>query len=102
MKANIEKSGVGRGFETDAKNIEQARATLGKADERIETLESELRKKQATIRRLLSDDALSSEELAELKELVWLFHLGLPDSCECEICAEVEQSRRELRRIIPG
>ena len=87
---------------TEASNevIGQVRAELAKADERIATLESELGKRQATIKRLLSDDLLSSEEVTELKELVWQFHRGLPGGCTCYVCLEVEQSRKELEGLI--
>ena len=96
MKANTDKLKVGRSSKVDAGIIKQVRAELAKADERIATLESELRKRQATIKRLLSDDLLSSEELTELKELVWQFHRSLPGGCTCNVCLEVEQSRTEL------
>ena len=97
MKARIDKIGDRRGFTADAENIEQVRATLAKADQRIATLESKLREKQATIKRLLSDDARSNEELANLKEMISLNHSSRSAFCECDICTEVERSHAELR-----
>ena len=58
------------------------RATLVKADERVATLESELARVRATLRLLLADDLRTCEELAELQEMIWGYHRGLPGSCE--------------------
>ncbi len=76
--------------------VEHLRAELATANERIEALESELTKARKTISRLLADDLRSSEELAELKEMIWRAHRGLPGGCKCDICDEVYQSRSEL------
>ena len=76
--------------------VEHLRAELATANKRIEALESELTKARKTISRLLADDVRSSEELAELKQLIWRAHRGLPGGCKCDICDEVDQSRSEL------
>ena len=76
--------------------VEQLRAELATANERIEALESELTKGRKTISRFLGDDAETSEELAELKQMIWRAHRGLPGGCKCDICDEVDQSRSVL------
>ncbi len=94
-----------RDFKTFSKGasqtVKQVQDELASAMDRVLTLESELTLKQQAIARLLSDDCQSAEEIAGLQEVIWQSHLGLPASCECEICAEVERSRTELRGIIP-
>ena len=80
--------------------VEYLRAELATANQRIEALESELTKGRKTISRLLADDLRSSEELADLKEMIWRAHRGLPGGCKCDICDEVDQSRSELGGFI--
>ena len=87
-------------IEASSEVIERVRAKFAKMDHRIATLQSELNKKQATVTALLSDDIRTNEELAELKELVWTFHRGLPDGCKCNICTEVERSQTELKGLL--
>ena len=89
----------GSSVEASNEVIEQIRAKLTKADDRIATLQSELKKKQASVSALLVDDVRSSEELAELKEMVWTSHRGLTEGCKCNICVEVERSRTELEGL---
>ncbi len=86
--------------ETSNEVIEQIRVRLAKTDAQIATLQSELKKKQASVSTLLSDDVRNNEELAELKELLWTSHRGLPDGCKCKFCAEVERSRTELDGLL--
>ena len=87
-----------KGLESEAhpKVVEQFQAELALAESRITTLESELRDNREAIFRLLADDVRNSEEIVQLKEMVWSSHRGLPDGCECDVCLEVEQSRTEL------
>ena len=86
--------------EASDEDIKQVRSELAKVDARIATLQSELEKKQASINALLTDDVRSNEEIADLKELVWTFHRGLPDACKCDNCVEVERSRTELEGLL--
>ena len=76
--------------------IEKLRAELAKAKDRIATLESELATNRTALTRLLADDLRTCEELAQLQEVIWGYHRGLPGGCTCEVCLEVEQSRREI------
>ncbi len=92
MKNSLKGTGTGRVPE----NIEKLRADLTTANQLIQALESELTKAQETTSRLLADDVRSSEEIAELKQLIWQSHRGLPGGCKCDICDEVDQSRSEL------
>ena len=73
---------------------------LAKADERIASLESELVRNRAALNLLLADDLQQCEELAELQNVIWGYHRGLPGDCECNICVEVEQRQRELKGLI--
>ena len=93
---NMEPYFKNRGLQADAEFIEQLENELGTATERIATLESELTNGQKTISHLLADDLRNSEENAQLKEMIWTFHQGPSGDCECNVCAEVEQSRTEL------
>ena len=90
----------GTGTGPAPENIEQLRAKLAKAEERVATLESELVRKRQALNRLLSDDLQTSQELAELQEMIWAYHQGLPGDCACDVCANVERSRRELEGLI--
>ena len=88
---------------TEASNevIEQVRAKLAKADDRIASLESDLKMKQASLSALIAEDARSSEEIGELKELLRASHSNRPEGgCECNICVEVELSRTELEGLL--
>ena len=76
-------------------NIE-LRAELATAKDRIATLESELANKREVVSRLLADDLRTCEELAQLQEMIWGYHRGRPGRCTCDVCVEVEQSRREI------
>ena len=80
--------------------LDQVRTKFAEMDNRIATLQSELTKKQATVSALLANDVRTNEELAELKKLIWTFHLGLPEGCKCNVCAEVERSRTELQGLL--
>ena len=57
-------------------------------------------KKQSVINRLLSDDAQSSEKVAELLEIIRDLHRKTLGGCQCDICTEVEQSQKELEGVI--
>ena len=94
---------------TDLSNevIEPLGTLLAKADERIASLESELLRNRealvsnrAALNLLLTDDLQTCEELAELQNVIWGYHRGLPGDCECNICVEVEQRQRELKGFI--
>ncbi len=95
LKADCHSSNTGAATEI----IEQVRARLAKADDRIAALQSELRKKHLSVRSLFSDD-FPTEEVAKIKELVWTFHRGLPGGCQCNLCGEVERSRREIEGLL--
>ena len=80
--------------------VQKLRAELATANESIEALESELTKGRKTISRLLADDVRTCEELAELQEMIWGYHRGLPAGCTCDICVEVEQIGRQIGGFI--
>ncbi len=96
MKNYLKGTGTGRAPE----NIEKLRAELATAKDRIATLESKLASKREAVSRLLADDLRTCEELARLQEMIWGYHRGLPGRCTCDVCVEVEQSRRESRGLI--
>ena len=96
----MKSSSEGRGLGAHPNLIEKLRAELTRATDRIATLESELTSKREALSRLLADDLRTCEELAECQKMIWGYHRGLPGSCECNTCAEVEQSRRELEGLV--
>ena len=90
----------GEGTGRAPENIEKLVAALATAKARITALESKLASKQMAVSRLLAGDLQICEELAELQNMIWSYHRGLPGGCECNICAEIEQSRRKLEGLI--
>ena len=80
--------------------IGQTRTTDADAEVAISTLEFELKRKEAAISRLLSEDVRNTEEIAELQRLIWNYHRALPNGCTCDICLEVEQGQAEIEGLI--
>ena len=93
-------SGKRRGSAAAVEIVQKLQAELTTANERVEALESELTKGRKTISRLLADDVRTCEELAELQEMIWGYHRGLPAGCTCDICVEVEQIGRQIGGFI--
>ena len=75
-------------------------AKLADANTRIATLESELVGKREALTQLLAEDLRTCEELSALQKIIWGYHREMPGSCDCAVCAEVEQSERELERLV--
>ena len=90
----------GKGTGRARENVEKLVAELATAKARITALESKLSSQQAALSRLLADDLRTCEELVELQKMIWGYHRALPGGCQCNICVEVEQSRRELEGLI--
>ncbi len=87
----------GRGPLADLKTRHQLQTDLAAAGDLIATLESKLAITQKALDQLLADDLRTCEVIADLQKIIWNYHLGLGERCNCTVCVEVERGRMELQ-----